>query len=440
MGTDAESWGRFPRANHKDEVSPEWESDVVRLVTSTSHFLAYGMGRSYGDVCLNEGGTLLRMHRRDHILSFDRQRGIIRAEAGLSIASMLTVIVPHGWFTPVTPGTKFVTLGGAIANDVHGKNHHKVGTFGCHVQCFELLRSDGTRHVCSAQQNRELFEATIGGLGLTGVILWVELQLISIASRMIEEESIKAGSLREVVELTEASDTDWDYTVSWIDVMSGGSSLGKGLVLRGRFANNNDGTLVKPLSKPLVSFPFDAPSALLSRPTITTFNTLWYHKQFARLHRRMVDIEPFFYPLDAIGNWNRLYGSRGMLQYQCVVPSDGGVDTMRTVIRELQRGAVASFLAVVKKFGNVQSPGMMSFPQPGLTLTLDMPQTGKRLFEALDRCDAIVESVGGRVYAAKDARIAGKSFISMYPRYNEFLNYLDPACMSSFWRRIHKER
>lgn len=437
MNESISSWGRYPQAHHTSAASPEWTSQLAEAMRSQETVLAYGLGRSYGDVCLNDGGSLIRMHRYAHILSFDRTSGVLRAEAGLSIAEMLSVVVPAGWFTPVTPGTKFVTLGGAVANDVHGKNHHKVGTFGRHVRAFELLRSDGTRHICSPTENIELYRATIGGMGLTGIITWVELQLTPIISRMIEEQSIKARSLQEVVDLTEAADAEWDYTVSWVDVMASGDSLGKGILLRGRFATTSDGTLQKPPSKPLLSIPVDGPEWLLSNPTIGVFNTLWYHKQIGREHQRMVDIEPFFYPLDAIGNWNRLYGKRGMLQYQCVVPMHDGVATMKSIIRELQHGSVASFLAVVKKFGNHESPGFMSFPKPGLTLTLDMPNSGRALFDALDRCDDIVASVGGRVYAAKDARIRGERFIGMYENYHDFVRYIDPRCSSSFWRRIH---
>ncbi|MFN5874740.1 MAG: FAD-binding protein [Ignavibacteria bacterium] len=437
MNTSITSWGRYPKAVHVSSASPEWNAQLVDELQRGDSILPYGLGRSYGDVCLNDGASLIRMHRFSHILSFDRTTGVLRAESGLSLAEMLSVVVPAGWFTPVTPGTKFVTLGGAVANDVHGKNHHKVGTFGRHVRAFELLRSDGTRHVCSPTQNSELFRATIGGMGLTGIITWVEVQLTPIVSRMIEEQSIKARSLQEVVDLTEASDADWDYTVSWVDVMASGDALGKGILLRGRFSTSPDGTLHKPHPKPLLSIPVDGPQWLLSNPTIRVFNTAWYHKQLGREHRRNVDIEPFFYPLDAIGNWNRLYGKRGMLQYQCVVPMQNGVATMRSIIRELQLGSVASFLAVVKKFGDHTSPGMMSFPQPGLTLTLDMPNSGSKLFDALDRCDEIVASVGGRIYAAKDARIRGDRFISMYQNYNDFVRFIDPRCSSSFWRRIH---
>jgi len=437
MTTPVSSWGRYPGASHTSSRAPEWKRELIDEVQRHENVLAHGLGRSYGDVCLNDGAAVIRTHRFSHLLSFDRVQGIFRAESGLSIAEMLSVTIPAGWFTPVTPGTKYVTIGGAVANDVHGKNHHKVGTIGCHVRAFELVRSDGSVLLCSPSENTALFRATIGGMGLTGIITWVELQLVPIASRMIEEESIKAKSLEEVVELTEEADADWDYTVSWIDVMATGNSLGKGILLRGRFAQTPDGSLMRPQPKPIVTVPFDGPTWLLSKPTIAMFNALWYNKQLKRSQRRMVDVEPFFYPLDAVGNWNRLYGKRGMLQYQCVIPADGGVAVMKSIINALQQGRASSFLAVVKKFGSVESPGLMSFPKPGLTLTLDMPNIGKQLFDALDRCDDIVASVGGRVYAAKDARVRGDKFIGMYPHYAEFIQHIDPHFSSSFWRRIH---
>jgi FAD/FMN-containing dehydrogenase len=283
----------------------------------------------------------------------------------------------------------------------------------------------------------DLFRATIGGLGLTGVILAVEIQLTRIASRTIEEESIKARSLDEVVDLTRASDDDWDYTVSWVDVCATGRSMGKGLVLRGRFREEADGTLERMPPAPLLSVPFEAPSWLLSRPTIRVFNTMWYARQWSRVHRRAIDLEPFFYPLDAIGRWNLLYGRRGMLQYQCVVPTDGGVDVMRRILATMQAGGVSSFLAVVKMFGTIPSPGMLSFPRPGLTLTLDMPNTGAGLMATLDRCDEYVRGAGGRVYAAKDARVRGSVFRAMYPELSTFEPHVDPAMSSSFWRRIN---
>lgn len=434
-----ESWGRYPTSQPSSAVDLAWIQDL-RPKTLHAPLLAYGKGRSYGDVCLNDGGTLVAMDRCARILAFDTTTGVITAEAGLAISDLLRVIVPRGWFVPVTPGTKHVTLGGAIANDVHGKNHHRVGTFGCHVHAVTLVRTDGTVMECSPQHHADMFAATIGGLGLTGIITTVTLQLIPIASRMIDEESIKARSLREVIDLTIASDHEWDYTVSWIDVLATGSSLGKGLVLRGNFSTTSDGTLHAPWKEPLLRIPLQGPTWLLSKPTIAMFNTVWYGKQFGRMHRRHIDLEPFFYPLDAVERWNLLYGSRGMLQYQCVVPLDGGEDAMRRILSTMQGGGISSFLAVVKMFGDVQSPGIMSFPRPGLTLTLDMPIGGKRMFDALDRCDAIVHDMGGRIYPAKDARVHGTMFRSMYAAELEaFQHFVDPGMSSSFWRRVTQE-
>lgn len=429
------SWGRYPESQAAAIVDVAWTHHIDPARYHSA--IAYGLGRSYGDVCLNDSGTVLRMHRCDRILSFDRTSGILRAEAGLSIADLLRICVPHGWFVAVTPGTKFVTLGGAVANDIHGKNHHRVGTFGRHVRALGLRRSDGNDCVCSPTENRELYEATIAGMGLTGIITWVEIALIPIASRTIEQESVKATSLHELIQLTDESDGDWDYTVSWIDVMSRGASLGRGLVLRGRFREAADGTLSGPWNGPLLRVPAEGPSWLLSPLTIKAFNTVWYHKQLSRLARTRMDLEPFFYPLDGIERWNLLYGRRGMMQYQCVVPSDGGEETMRRILATMQAGGISSFLAVLKKFGTLPSPGIMSFPRPGLTLTLDMPIAGRRMFEALDACDELVHAVGGRVYPAKDARVSAPMFRAMYADViDRFEQSIDPAMSSSFWRRV----
>ncbi|MFN6113954.1 MAG: FAD-dependent oxidoreductase [Bacteroidota bacterium] len=429
------SWGRYPQSHAARIVDAAWAHDVD--LSRYQSVIAYGLGRSYGDVCLNDGGTVLRMHRCDRILSFDRQTGVLRAESGLSIADLLRIVVPHGWFVAVTPGTKFVTLGGAVANDIHGKNHHRVGTFGRHVRSLGLRRSDGHEHRCSLTENQELFQATIGGMGLTGVITWVEIALIPIASRQIEQESLKARSLGELIRLTDESDDEWDYTVSWIDVMQRGASLGRGLVLRGRFHEQVDGTLSGPWKGPLLRVPVQGPSWLLSPLTIKAFNAVWYNRQLSRMSRTNMDLETFFYPLDGVERWNLLYGQRGMMQYQCVVPSEGGEETMRRILSTMQGGGISSFLAVLKKFGTLTSPGIMSFPRPGLTLTLDMPITGRRMFDALDQCDRIVHGVGGRVYPAKDARVPAAMFRAMYADViDRFEASIDPAMSSSFWRRV----
>jgi len=435
------SWGNYPQAEPRRVETLAWRQDQPSWTESDVPILAYGLGRSYGDVCLNKDGTILRTHLLDHILFYDHQRGIIRVEAGMCIGALLELIVPRGWFVPVTPGTQFVTLGGAVANDIHGKNHHRVGTFGRHVRAFELVRSDGSATLCTPLENTELFAATIGGLGLTGLITWVEFQLLPIVSRYLKTESVKARTLEQAIELTEASDVDWDYTVTWIDVTATGRGLGKGLVQRGNFLDKHDMSLVENRRQVKAAVPFMMPNWLLNNRVIETFNTAYYGKQRKRVSHRTVDMMPFFYPLDAIHNWNRLYGKRGMLQYQCAMPighDDGvhrGARALRRLLKILQHAHSASFLAVVKMFGDLPSPGMMSFPRPGITLSLDMPYS-ERTLRALSKCDGIVLDEGGRIYPAKDARMSAATFRTMYPEAEQFAAFIDPAFSSSFWRRV----
>ncbi len=442
MKSSVDSWGRYPRLVPKSVLHPS-RVDDIRIDAGTNHTLAYGKGRSYGDVCLNEGGTIIRMDSCANVIHFDTHEGWIRAESGITLAAILRTIIPQGWFLPVTPGTKFVTLGGALANDVHGKNHHGAGTIGNFIRAFGLLRSDGSHVVCSAAENINLYRATIGGMGLTGIVTWVELALTPIVCDTVEAETVKVGSLSEALDVGVESDSQWEYTVTWVDVTAPQKSLGRGIVSRGRFSGTPGLPPSIEDSKPLLNVPFEAPNWLLSKPTISLFNRLWYAKQMRKLNSGAMTVDAFFYPLDGVGNWNLLYGSRGMLQYQCVVPHDGGIDVLSKIIAILQKADVASFLAVVKTFGDKPSPGIMSFPRKGITLSLDMPNTGKRLFDALDRCDELVYANGGRVYAAKDARVRGEMFRLMYPEIEEFQQHIDPAFSSSFWRRVmkyHKEK
>lgn len=439
--SDVPSWGNYPKAEPREVKTLVWRQDQPTWSVADAPVLAYGMGRSYGDVCLNNDGTILRTELLDHILFYDHQRGIIRVEAGMSIGALLELIVPRGWFVPVTPGTQFVTLGGAVANDIHGKNHHRVGTFGRHVRAFELVRSDGSATLCTPLDNTDLFAATIGGLGLTGLITWVEIQLLPITSRYIKSESVKARTLEESIEITQESDANWDYTVTWIDVTQTGRGLGKGIVQRGNFHDQHDMSLLEHTRGVTLSVPTIMPSWLLNNQSIILFNAAYYGKQRRRVVQRTVDYQPFFYPLDAIHHWNRLYGKRGMLQYQCMMP--GGVDegvhrggrALLRMLKILQNAGAASFLAVIKLFGDLPSPGMMSFPRQGITLSLDMPYS-ERILRALSKCDAIVLEEGGRIYPAKDARMSASTFRAMYPEAEKFQAFIDPAFSSSFWRRV----
>lgn len=396
-------------------------------------FLPFGNGRSYGDSCLNDGGTLLDVRGLDRFIHFDPHNGILHCEAGVLLAEVLDLVVPQGWFLPVTPGTRYVTLGGAIANDVHGKNHHRAGTFGCHVRSFELIRSDGTRLSCSDAENPEWFRASIGGLGLTGIIVRVELTLKRISNPYIRKETIRFSSLEEFLMLSQESDRNFEYTVAWVDCTAPRDSRGRGLFFRGNHAP--PGVRVRDsYNKRSLPFPVKAPVSLVSRHAVATFNRCYFHA--ARLGTSVVHYLPFFYPLDAIREWNRIYGPRGFMQYQCVVPSADAVGVLKEALRRISRAETGSFLAVLKQFGHVSSPGLMSFPRPGVTLSLDFPNQGPRTLSLLDSLDELVTAAGGAVYPAKDARMSAQSFQRYFPQWEELLSYVDPNISSSFWRRV----
>jgi FAD/FMN-containing dehydrogenase len=428
------SWGRFPQINQSGK-NLAWRSDPLpEAGEGSDSLLPYGNGRSYGDVCLNRGGTVLDTRGLNRFISFDPETGILRCESGVLLADILQLVVPDGWFLPVSPGTRYVTVGGALANDVHGKNHHRAGTFGCHVMAFELLRSDGSRNLCTPDENNGLFGATIGGLGLTGLITWVELQLRPIDGPMLKEESLKFANVDEFFRLSEASDQDFEYTVAWVDCASKGDSLGRGLFAR---ANHipSDSETSKRDAGPRISVPFQPPFSLVNGLSLKLFNAWWYRRQRERRQTRKVHFQPFFYPLDSIGNWNRIYGPKGLLQYQCVLPGEDGREVLRQMLGAIAESGNGSFLAVLKIFGERLSPGLLSFPQPGVTLALDFP-TSPDVFRLLDRLDDMTREVGGAVYPAKDARMSGESFHEYFPAYERFTEYVDPGFSSSFWRRV----
>ncbi|RME50329.1 MAG: FAD-binding oxidoreductase [Caldilineae bacterium] len=433
-----ESWGRIHKYRHRIE-SIAWRSDDLRLDHFDAPVLPYGLGRSYGDSCLNDGGILLDVTPLNRFIAFDREKGILRCEAGVTLAEILKLIVWQGWFLPVTPGTKFVTVGGAIANDVHGKNHACAGTFGCHVRQFELLRSNGERLLCSPTQNADWFRATIGGLGLTGVILWAEIQLKPIRSPFIDEEIIKFRSLDEFFDIARASEAGYEHTVAWIDCFASGKSLGKGLFMRGNHANPPLNGSPKIPAGLRITVPLDAPNFLLNNLSMRAFNTLYYGQQFGRVKRKRVHYEPFFYPLDAVGHWNRIYGRRGFMQYQFVVPYDDDYRAIRTILTKIAASGLNPFLNVFKTFGDVPSPGMLSFPRKGVTLAIDFPNQGQPTFDLQEEIDRIVRDNGGAVYPAKDARMSAESFQAFYPQWEAFSRYVDPHFSSSFWRRVTGE-
>jgi FAD/FMN-containing dehydrogenase len=398
------------------------------------------MGRSYGDSCLNEGGALLDMRGLDRFIALDAEAGLLEAEAGLTFAAILgrlTEIAAPGrtWFLPVSPGTKFVTLGGAIANDVHGKNHHSAGCLGNHIVSLRLLRSDGTVVLCAPDRNAALFAATIGGLGLTGVILSAVLRLKPVASMWLETEEIRMDHLADFASLSDASENSWDYTVAWIDCLARGAALGRGIFTRARHARH-PGPPPPPVSTPKRRLPIELPAGLLSAASIGAFNALYRARAPRTPRRRTLSYEPVFYPLDAVAHWNRMYGRPGFHQYQCVIPRAGAADAIPALLRTIADARQGSFLAVLKTFGDRVSPGMLSFPRPGTTLALDFPNQGPATTDLLDRLDAITTDAGGRVYPAKDGRLSPAHFQHAYPMWRDFAQHVDPNLSSSFWRRV----
>jgi FAD/FMN-containing dehydrogenase len=431
-----ESWGRYPV--HQAVLKPlHWQGDFPAVLQGgNGGALAVGLGRSYGDVCLLDGGTLLPTTAMDRLLGFDAATGLLTAEAGITLAQILDFAVPRGWFLPVSPGTKYVTLGGAIANDIHGKNHHVAGTFGCHVPAFELVRSDGSRRICSAKENPELYAATIGGLGLTGVITWAQLRLKPIVSRGIDYEGIQFHGIDEFLDLTSKAQ-HLEYTVSWVDVTSTGKNFCRGIFMQGEHSQTPAPLTVS--AKPKLVFPFDAPGFALNRASVSAFNALYFHKQIQPRVTALQDYEPFFYPLDAVLHWNRMYGRRGLLQFQYVIPWENAREGTVAVLQEVAKSGLASFLAVLKAFGDQPSPGMMSFPKPGITLALDFPIKPAKSFALFDRLAAMTLEFGGRLYPAKDARMTAAQFQAFYPQWQSFARYKDPALSSSFWKRVTGE-
>jgi FAD/FMN-containing dehydrogenase len=376
--------------------------------------------------------VLLDVAGLDRLIDFDETTGLLRCEAGVSLAEILALSVPRGWFLPVVPGTRWVSVGGAIANDIHGKNHHRAGTFGAHVTRFELLRSDGERILCSLTEHPDLFRATLGGLGLTGVILWAEIRLMPVPGAGIALERIRYDRLARFHELS-ATDAAHEYTVAWVDCL-GGRAAGRGIYMRGDHAPWA-GPSPSPLRPGSLRVPFDAPAGLLNRVTLTAFNTLYYRRQLAAAVRNTVPYQPFFFPLDGVGAWNRLYGSSGLVQYQCVVPS-GAAEVIGDMLERIGRSGEVAALAVLKRFGNRTSPGLLSFARPGLTLAVDFPLRGPSTLALLEALDAMVREAGGAVYPAKDARMSPQSFRAFFPEWERFATYVDPKFSSSFWRRV----
>ena len=435
--TQLGGWGRYPVQSCELERPERYRG----LHPSAASLIARGQGRSYGDAALNENGRVLLTERVNRLLDFDAEQGVLHAEAGVTLAEILEVIVPHGWFLPVTPGTKFVSLGGCVAADVHGKNHHRDGSFGEHVLGLELILADASRVWCTPAEDAELFWATVGGMGLTGIIGEVKLKLLPLANAWMSVRHYAAGNLDQLFELLQDPQLDDRYAVAWLDSMATGKDRGRGIAMFGHHAEAGAVTVGPPdrINRSW-SMPFDLPQWMLNRSSISAFNERYYQRQQAKHGPFLSSHDAYFYPLDSIGHWNRLYGKRGFVQYQCVLPEESAREGIAQLLEMLARSSTASFLAVLKRLG-AAGKGLLSFPMSGYTLALDLPIRDHELFAVLDGLDEIVLEHGGRVYLAKDARLAAQSFRAMYPRYEAWLrvkNRVDPEnrFSSSLSRRL----
>lgn len=404
-------WGRFPVVDAEILVARS-TADVGAALAGGS-LISRGLGRSYGDSSL--GARMLDLTALDAFVDFDETTGALTVEAGVSLSAILSAMVPRGWFLPVTPGTRFVTVGGAIAADIHGKNHHKDGSFSDHVSTFKLVVASGETLIVSRESHPELFRATCGGMGLTGVIVEATVALRAITSSNIDETLIKAPTLDSALDAFDEYG-DATYSVAWIDLLASGASLGRSLVMIGEHAV--DGPLRVSPDSTLATIPFAMPSALLNKVSVAAFNALYYERVRQPVSKHSVPFEPYFYPLDKAAEWNRLYGKQGLIQYQFVIPFGDGPSLLRAIIERISAAGLASPLAVLKLFG-VGNDNHLSFPMPGYTLALDFKATASALKLATE-LDELVIAASGRHYLAKDSRMTARTFQAGYERIPEF--------------------
>ncbi len=428
-------WGRYPLIS-----AQVYNPDTMRLLnaclTECSELdmpvIARGMGRSYGDPAVAADARVVQTLGLNRMLEFDESSGRLRCEPGVSFEDIINTFLPRGWFPPVTPGTKYVTMGGALASDIHGKNHHKDGSFANFVNSFLLVTADNTTLRCSREENSDLFWATAGGMGLTGFIKEIELDLKSVETPYLHVKKIRCSNLDETCRLIEESEKEYEYSVCWIDCLASAANLGRSILILGRHASKNDlsdelkNAELVPVKKG-ITVPLDMPSWLLNRFSIGAFNEVYYHFSSASAKEHIEHYNPFFYPLDFLSDWNRMYGKDGFIQYQCVFPLKQSRVGLEEVLDLSARRGRSSFLAVLKKFG--KGNRFLSFPTPGYTLTLDIPVKAG-LIEFTKELDAIVLKYGGRVYLAKDACLDADAFRKMYPEFpawQEIKRSVDPS-------------
>lgn len=424
-------WGRYPIVN-ADVAHPAGVSAVREALQRYPSVIAYGMGRSYGDSALN--ANVLQSGGLDHFLAFDEKTGLLEAQAGVSLDAILRTFVPRGWFLPTTPGTKFITLGGAIASDVHGKNHHSFGCFSQAVRHLDLMLADGSVVRCSPGERAELFRATCGGMGLTGIILGACIQLRAIQSAYFDQTTYRCADLEEVLARTEESYA-LPYSVAWIDCSSEGKALGRSVLTVAD--HSAEGALVAHKA-PLLSVPFQTPEHLMNPFTIQAFNAVYYHRILAKKSRQHVHYEPFFYPLDGVGGWNKLYGRSGFTQHQFVIPKSAGPQALRAILEKIAPTKKGSPIAVLKLCGP-QNDNLLSFPIEGYSLALDF-KIDRDLFPLLDELDALVLGYGGRMYLTKDVHMSEATFKQSYPRWQHFQSIREQTGAKGRFRSLQSTR
>ncbi|MCP3917984.1 MAG: FAD-binding oxidoreductase [bacterium] len=433
-----QSWSRLPFGASAFALVPA-RADEVRRPSggdgSGQSLLPFGRGRTYGDTCVNPGHGILDTRRLDRMLEFDAERGIVSCESGVSLASLLALVVPHGWFVPVCPGTKHVSIGGAVAHDVHGKNQREAGTFGCHVERLVLWRSDGQRLDCARDENAELFAATIGGLGLTGLILSVELRLQRVTSAQFDVQRVRCTGLDDLL-ACETDGEDFAYSVAWIDSLRPARAGLRCILMRGRHASGPLGSLTAGRPRARGGPQRWAPAALFNRTTVRVFNRFYYRQRTHGGRLRRQHFDAFLFPQDTLHDSNHLYGTRGVYAYHCLLPLAVARDAAAELLERVSRRGDESLVTVLKVFGDRRSPGILSFGRAGLSLVCGFPNQGERTLRLMGELDAIVRAAGGMLYPAKDARLPAAMFRTSFPAWESFAQHVDPHFSSSFWRRV----
>lgn len=421
------SWGMYPKIKH---TSVTLDKNINQTIQEDKSFIPYGNGRSYGDSALAE--NIIYCKPYNYFLDFDEEKGVLHCQSGVLLSEIIEAFVPRGWFLKVTPGTKLITIGGAIASDVHGKNHHVEGCFSSCVEEFTLMLPNG--EIITCKKGDELFFATCGGMGLTGIILDAKIYLKKVNSKTINQTTIKTKNLKETFEAFEKY-SHLPYSVAWIDCLAKGEDIGKCLLMVGDFADDGDLNFKEKKKK---TIPFNFPSFALNKLSVKAFNWLYYKKAPDGESQQKVDIDTFFYPLDAINNWNRIYGKGGFTQYQFILPKEKSYEGLEKILETIASSGKGSFLAVLKLYGKANE-NYLSFPMEGYSLALDF-KIEPGLFELLDRLDEIVLEYGGRIYLTKDVRVSKETFEKGYPEIEKFRAFRKENAMSEKFASLQSKR